>query len=229
MIGDCIGFLWRHYQDRKTKKMLKGQCIKAAIGYLKQERVHKLQMGTGPNKLEGWFNTDLFPRSEGIYHLDASEPLPFDDGVFDYIFSEHLIEHLTYDDAIMMLKECFRVLKVGGRIRIITPDIDRIISLRSPDKTELQRRYISWHMESFFPSISKDKEVFVINNAFSGFGHRFLYDYETLRESLHRAGFDDVERMPYGHSNDENLRGIDWRARDEMTSYTGLCVEARRV
>lgn len=197
--------------------------------YIKTHRILKLQIGTGPNKLNGWLNTDLSPQSEDVYYLDARERLPFGDNTFDYIFSEHLIEHLTYDEAMAMLKECFRVMKAGGRIRIITPDIDSIINLRAAEKTELQKRYIKWHLETFFPEMGDCGEIFVINNAFSGFGHRFLYDYKTLRNSLLKAGFEDIERTPYGISTDENLNGIDWRVKDEMTSFTGLCVEARRV
>ena len=47
----------------------------------------KLQLGCGRNWLEGWLNSDYYPRTSDILHLDVTAPLPFPDGVFDYVFS----------------------------------------------------------------------------------------------------------------------------------------------
>lgn len=229
MMRKYIEYLWTQHKERQLEKRLKEKCLNAAREYLKQQGVRKLQIGTGPNRLQGWFNTDISPAGEGIYHLDASQNFPFQENTFDYIFSEHQIEHFTYYEGLQMLKECRRVLKPGGRIRIITPDMDIIIALRSPQKSDIQRDYVRWHIENFYPEMARDRDIFVINNAFSGFGHRFLYDYETLKESIEKAGFTNVLRMPYGQSSDENLRAIDWRASDRMTSFTGLCVEAEKI
>ncbi|HIJ60156.1 MAG TPA: methyltransferase domain-containing protein [Nitrospirae bacterium] len=216
------------YKEKKRLKELKKDFESALIQYAENHKVRKLQIGTGPNKLTGWFNTDILPTNEGIYHLDASKPFSIKDESFDYIFSEHQIEHLTYNEALDMLKECYRILKPKGKMRIITPDIEIIISLKIPDKTDIQKEYIKWHIENFFPEIAANRDIFVINNAFSGFGHRFLYDFSTLKEILSKAGFINIVRMTYGHSNDDNLKGIDWRASDKMTSFTGLCVEAEK-
>jgi len=40
-------------------------------------------------------------------------------------------------------------------------------------------------------------------------GHKYLYDYETLEQSLRLAGFSQIERCKYGESRHEILRGID--------------------
>jgi len=48
------------------------------------------------------------------------DPFPFDDCTFDVVFSKSLIEHLFNPTKFM--KECYRVLKPGGRIIIMTPD-----------------------------------------------------------------------------------------------------------
>ncbi|HXW69230.1 MAG TPA: methyltransferase domain-containing protein, partial [Dissulfurispiraceae bacterium] len=87
--------------------------------------------------LDGWFNTDACPIDKRVFYIDVSRRLPVDDRTFDYLFSEHLIEHLTYMDALNMLKECHRIIRPGGRIRIATPDIDKIIQLRAAEKSDL--------------------------------------------------------------------------------------------
>jgi predicted SAM-dependent methyltransferase len=58
-----------------------------------------------------------------IVVLPLSSPTPFASDTFDFIFSEHMIEHVSHDDGAKMLAECHRVLKPGGHIRITTPDL----------------------------------------------------------------------------------------------------------
>jgi predicted SAM-dependent methyltransferase len=53
----------------------------------------------------------------------------FEDNTFDYIFSEHMIEHVDHDGAVAMLRECYRVLKPGGTICMATPDLAVIVGL----------------------------------------------------------------------------------------------------
>ena len=196
--------------------------------YLKKHEIHKLHLGAGPNLLEGWFNTDLAPRNRNVCFVDVTKQLPFEDNTFDYIVAEHLIEHLTHQDGLRMLKECYRVLNPAGKIRIGTPDIDTVMQLRRPEKSELQLNYIKWHVDGCLPEIGIYRDIFVINSAFSNFGHRFLYDYETLHESLKEAGYVNIVRCKPGESVDKNLCGVDCRAMDEMTSFTNLIIEGTR-
>ena len=196
--------------------------------YLRSHNIRKLQLGAGETILNGWLNTDLHPYIEGLIFLDVTQKFPFKEKTFDYILSEHLIEHLTYLGGLRMLEECFRVLRPGGKIRIATPDLDIILGLRNSRKTELQQRYIKYHMDHYLPDIGIDTDIFVINNAFRGFGHRFIYDHATLYKSLVKTGFIDITRHAPGESNDEMLRGIDCHAKDEMLSFTGLVLEAKR-
>lgn len=49
-----------------------------------------------------------------------TERFPFNDQMFDVVFSKSLIEHLFNPENFM--RECYRVLKPGGRIIIMTPD-----------------------------------------------------------------------------------------------------------
>ena len=51
---------------------------------------------------------------------DVSEPLPFEDNTFDTVIARHIIEHCV--PTVKMLKEWNRILKVGGRLIIATPN-----------------------------------------------------------------------------------------------------------
>jgi predicted SAM-dependent methyltransferase len=199
--------------------------------YLRHNRIRKLQIGTSNSPIVGWLNTDLLPTSRKIVYLDATRRFPFDNGIFDYVYSEHMIEHVDHESAVIMLQECFRVLKPAGTIRISTPDLEAYIGLYSNEKTSRQKFYIDWVTERLMPEVDYCKEVFIINNAFRAWGHQFLYDRETLRVILARVGFEDIKYYPPGVSDDENLRGIESHGSvigcEEINQFEAFAAEAR--
>jgi len=52
------------------------------------------------------------------------ESLPFRDGAFNFIFSEHFFEHIFMDEAYELFLECKRVLNPKGVFRMSVPDAD---------------------------------------------------------------------------------------------------------
>jgi len=207
---------------------------RAARAYFRSHERPKLNIGAGPDlRLEGWLNTDRNPHySRGVAYLDATEPFPFKDSTFDYVTSEHLIEHLTYDEGLGMLRECFRVLKPGGRVRLATPDLRVYVDLFRAGKSDVQHRYIRYHIDKFLPEIGVHGECFVINNELRNWGHQFIYDRETLSAAMGQAGFVDIVRHASGESDDENLRGIELHGKvvgnEAMNRFETMVLEARR-
>jgi predicted SAM-dependent methyltransferase len=72
----------------------------------------KLNVGCGKIKLPGWVNIDIEPSADLI--IDIRKGLPLDDGSVNFIYSEHFLEHLTYEEGRKVLEEFQRCLKVGG-------------------------------------------------------------------------------------------------------------------
>jgi len=177
--------------------------------YLGGAGPRKLHIGCGENLLDGWLNADLFPRSPEVLHLDASRPFPFEDGQFDYVFSEHMIEHVSHAEGALMLAECHRVLKNNGTIRISTPDLAFLIELYRENRSELERRYIAWSTETFVPDAPCASATIVINNFVRDWGHLFIYDEASLRQSMARAGFERIRRCRLGESDYEALRNLE--------------------
>jgi predicted SAM-dependent methyltransferase len=206
--------------------------------YLGAHAVRKLQIGAGPNPLPGWLNTDVQPdaypehRNEVIF-LDATRPFPFDDATFDYVFSEHQIEHIREPAARTMIEECFRILRPGGRIRIATPDLAAIVGLYSDPLDDRQRHYVEWVMTRFRPGVTSGlARSYVVNQIFTDHGHEFIYDHETLSALLREAGFVDVARVEVGESEDSELRGVETHGRaigdEDVNRLETLVVEASR-
>jgi predicted SAM-dependent methyltransferase len=183
---------------------------KLANAYLNEKNERKrLHIGCGGNVLPGWLNSDYYPRSPSILYIDATEQFPFGDGIFDYIFSEHMIEHVPLTDGFSMLRECHRVLRKGGRIRISTPDLRFVVSLYTDEPSELQKQYINWSTKEFANWAPYPDARYVVNNFVRDWGHQFIYDEETLRFAMQKAGFADVIRCKLQSSECEYLRKLE--------------------
>jgi predicted SAM-dependent methyltransferase len=175
--------------------------------------VRKLHVGCGGHPLAGWLNSDLDPRRWSTLRLDAARRFPLDDACLDYVYSEHMIEHLTLPQGRRFLTECRRVLKPGGRIRTATPDLAFLLDLLRPDKSALQQQYVRWAAATFLPGVQGADASAVVNNFFRDWGHRFIYDEPTLRRELAAAGFAGIVRRALNASDDPNLRGLENESR----------------
>lgn len=113
----------------------------------------KLNIGCGGNILEGFQNHDL--------DVDICKPLPWENDSVDFILAEHVFEHVPGPDAFRFLKECRRILKPGGVLRLCVPVIDRERGLTKAAKEDL-----------------------IVNH-----GHLCAYTEELLIELVSVAGF----------------------------------------
>jgi len=192
--------------------------------------VRKLHIGCGKNILPGWLNSDV-DLEDGKVFIDATARLPFHDGTVDYIFSEHFIEHLSYDDGMRFLKECYRVLRPGGRVRIATPDLQFLVDLYSDHLADLQKSYIHSVNKKLVPHIDgslRNSSVFTINNFFFKLCHNFIYDFALLRDTMTFVGYRDITRYAPGESADINLQGIEKHGQaisDEFNDLETFVVE----
>ena len=95
-------------------------------------RVHRLilNIGCGGHPFPApWINIDRSTGSRGFpCHPDVIadvRDLPFDDGSVDAIYAGHVLEHIEYEDCPAAVREMRRVLRPGGRLAVVGPDMDR--------------------------------------------------------------------------------------------------------
>lgn len=198
------------YRAKRGFGLVDRQAISA---YFKQNQTRKLHIGCGDNVLDGWLNSNYYPDPSHIIHLDATESFPLGNNEFDYIFSEHMIEHIPYEDGLLMLNECFRILKPDGRIRISTPNLLFLVDLYKPDKSDLQLEYIKWATDRFIPSVGAHEDTYVINNFVRDWGHSFIYDEKALRLSLEKAGFTNITKCELNQSDSDIFRNLENESR----------------
>lgn len=192
------------------------QQIKA---YLKKHTIRGLHLGCGSNLLHDWLNADLYP-TKGAIFLDATQLFPFPDNCFDFIFSEHMFEHLSYESGQKMLKECHRVLKKGGTLRLTMPDFEFLMRLYSDPQNELHQRYASWSLQTFAPKefinfAAENSTIpmsLVINNFMRFWGHKMIYDWNLIYGTLTRIGFRNTTKQQSGKSNHPFLCNVEKHA-----------------
>jgi predicted SAM-dependent methyltransferase len=196
--------------------------------YLRNAIVRKLHIGGGPRCLDGWLNTDI-ALAAGVVRMDAIQPFPFADAVFDYVFTEHMIEHVAFDGAMLMLRECYRVLKAGGTIRVTTPNLASIVGLYCRTLSQEQQNYLSWFCNTFLFDYAATPAN-AINAMFRMWGHQFIYDEETLADALLKAGFGEISRhslMQSAHQELRNLENVE-RYPEGLLEFESLALEAQK-
>lgn len=183
-----------------------------------------IHLGCGNALFPGWINVDCYPPTSRtgaeILTLDMRRGLPLADGSVSALFSEHFLEHLSVETVRdVIVPEMRRVLEPGGRARIGVPNgeyfVDQYIAHRSGQADAL----FDAHRGTATP-------MAMLNEIAHGFGHRFLYDFETLGSMLKAAGFATVERSAPGISETPAFQGKDrvdpWR--QAMSLYVEAAV-----
>lgn len=168
-----------------------------------------LHLGCGKNFHPDFVNCDL---QGGECVLDVAEPFDIKSNCVDFIYSEHMIEHLKFNQTEVFLKESFRVLKKGGRKRILFPDLKKLITLAledAPVMAELRERcvngvkntngsYVIHPKASKFQGENWDNLDDVVHNFTSFWGHQYMWSAPHLIKVLKSIGFSKVEELPYG-------------------------------
>ena len=120
-----------------------------------------------------------------------------------------MIEHVPYQEGACMLRECYRVMREGGVIRVVTPDLAAILGLYGSELRTEQQEYLEWFCKTFVPQECPLSAASAINAMFRQWGHQFIYDEETLRESMRAAGFTSIKRCALGESYHLDLQSLE--------------------
>lgn len=193
----------------------------AARRLLAGKRKLKLHFGCGKRVTAGWINVDAFDQPGFDLRWDLRDPLPCENGVAEFVYSEHVLEHLEHADAENALSEMYRMLEPGGRLRLGVPDAEIYM-----------KHYIEGHRD-FFEKLKRlggattdlQTPIIVINQMFRmGGHHRFAWDFETLANAVAKAGFGEIRRCSSGESSRPDLC-LD----DPEHAFETLYVEATKL
>jgi predicted SAM-dependent methyltransferase len=175
----------------------------------------KLNLGCGQMVVDGWVNVDYavgarlaripflrafnrkfrwFDRDwdHRIFIHNLVKPFPWANGSAACVYSSHTLEHFSREEGLAFLRECHRVLRPSGLIRIVVPDLAFWISeytLGRLPADEFVEQIGVLYGQSSHPVKSRLLP-------FIQFPHKCLYDEAALLGALHQTGFVVTSRGP---------------------------------
>ena len=216
IVRKLLGWLWNNIPAvRLLKKTVSNFRLKKRLS---QKGPALLNFGAGPFPKAGWINSDISVRAD--FYIDARLPLPIPDARLDAIFSEHLVEHLSFLEAKDWISECFRCLKSGGTFRCATPGLRQLIAFYEGTGGATESQLIERHYDRFsreivgaYGSSAPRSLCIMLNDKFRLWGHhQFIYDERLFSELLTDAGFQEVSFEQYGESKESYLCGLESHA-----------------
>ena len=194
-----------------------------------------------------WDRLQKLDRSVVVWNL--ARGIPYSDQSFDVVYHSHVLEHIDREAAPAFLAECFRVLKPGGVIRIVVPDlevlarrylaaVERLPNHGGFDAHTAAIDEIFDQMVRRLPPQRADRPLLVrlLENlligdfARSGTLHRWMYDRFSLGSLLEKTGFVGVSPFDAATSqiNGWNSFGLDLEGDGTPYKPGSLYLEARR-
>ncbi len=85
-----------------------------------------LNLGCGATFHEDWVNIDFTDHGGKVLAYDLRLGIPFADASFDVVYHSHVLEHMPKAWGEFFLQECYRVLRPGGLLRVVVPDLENI-------------------------------------------------------------------------------------------------------
>lgn len=220
----------------------------------------QVHLGSGPHAEPGWLNVDkswmarvsrirplvnVLARvgvlneqqrrarwPSEIVRRDLSKPLPWDNCSVRAIYSSHMVEHLERAAAYRLLEECLRVLKPGGVLRLVLPDLEACIRHYQQAKAagnpraadDLVGAHLYTSSGAFYaaehPPPLRRLAIRVLHAP-----HRWMYDAESMQALLSDVGFSAVQKCSFRAGACPDLQTLETR-KDDLFEGDSFYVEA---
>jgi len=149
----------------------------------------RLHLGSGGEHKSGWVNIDLLGDPVEVA-WNLARPLPFGSASVTAVFHEHLLEHLPLQAGAVLMRECHRLLKPGGILRVGVPDAGKLIRSYGSDRS---------YLETLHPV--RPTAMLAVQELFYCHWHCDTFDTETLCLFFRASGFPDPRERDYGDSD----------------------------
>ncbi len=156
-----------------------------------------------------------FCRVQAINYASASRRLPHDIASVDAIYSSHMLEHMFHEDAEAFLRECHRVLRPGGVLRLAVPDLaDAVKGYLQYGDADLFVGQLQLDLAKPRGFVDRLSKVIV-----GGRHHRWLYDRRSLGALVTRCGFVDVDTVAPGVTRIKDYGSLNLHERSDQGFY----------
>jgi SAM-dependent methyltransferase len=222
----------------------------------------RVNLGCGPNAPDNWLNVDgswnawfsnhpylrkalvaiglIKPNLGAQWNVrplvhDLTKPLPFQTDSISAIYGAHVLEHLYRADALRLMAECKRVLKPGGVIRLVVPDLHSIVldylERKNGNSTPTEKVSAADQLNERLgyrnPAPPNGNAAFRFYSTWKDFhSHKWMYDSESLARYLSLAGFKEVAEKEFHRSDIPGIEEVEEENR--VLNGAGVCVEAKK-
>jgi predicted SAM-dependent methyltransferase len=199
----------------------------------------KLNLGCGPVQPPGWVNVDgsnrawlatrmrpldrlltaarLLPRTEfgpTTTYGNISRRLGWADDSADAVYMGEVLEHFTREDGEKLLRECHRVLRPGGVLRVRVPDTPAMWGRYADEfRAVLKLPREQWNTEHVKVVAMFFRDICVRPPGMRSMGHyhKWAYDEVSLILLFEAIGFREVNRMALHESRIADVAAVEVR------------------
>lgn len=141
-------------------------------------------------------NMVLFCKNNKIKFGNATK-LKFAENSVDVIYTSHVLEHITRDEVMSFVKQAHLILKPGGVLRIVLPDMNILINdyIKDGNMDRLIDRSL---LVINYGNSFKAKLKYLL---FGWRGHKWMYDEKSVFSLLSNSGFSLVKILQPGETN----------------------------
>lgn len=167
----------------------------------------KLHLGCGKRYIPGFIHIDIIEYP----HIDICENIDnlsvFEDNMVDIIYNCHVLEHFNRHSTKKVLKEWYRVLKVGGILRTAVPDFESLCNVYN--KTKDINNIIGPLM---------GRQSFLYNF------HYHVFDFNYLKGILEDIGFSKVYRYDWRNTEHSDIDDFSQAYFPHMDKTNGILI-----
>jgi predicted SAM-dependent methyltransferase len=193
---------WKNFDNSPSLRLSKYPLLSAFLwktGLIRKEHTSFIQ----------------FCREHTIDYADAANGLPLQSGSVDALYSSHMLEHLDRQEAVIFLKEARRVLRIGGVIRLVVPDI-RVLVEKYIETNDADAFIASTGLT--MPRARTLLERMGILAAGST-QHQWMYDGRSLSRLLYAQGFTSPQILKAGETLINDPQDLNLFERLECSVY----------
>lgn len=155
-------------------------------------QLHYLNLGCGSHFDNRWVNVDFSDTGPGVIVYDLRKGIPFTDASFDVVYHSHVLEHFSRTAGKQFLKECYRVLKPNGVIRVAVPDLRAIIKCYMDVLENLERNADDEYLHACYEWIMLELYDQTVRTQSGGDMLTFLSNKKIINEDfiIQRCGYE---------------------------------------
>jgi len=165
----------------------------------------KLNIGASPIwQGDDWYVLDHKVRNNSKYLISGTaENINLKNNSCDVVFCSHVVEHIPHIKLPIVLAEINRIMKKGGILRILTPDLEKICKAyvkkntkffnkaKSEDESIRTDLGLGGMLMSFIVTPGQDTVLIdrELKKFIAGYAHLYSYDFKMLSVLLKSLGY----------------------------------------